>query len=304
MGHQTRQSHLVWALAERQHDVLAVRQLADHGYNRDAINHRLGSGRLYKTPFRGVYAVGRAALTTHGRWMAGVLSCGEDAVLSHESAAALWRFCKWRGGPVHVSVPGSSRSRNQLVVHRRVALDPTTAIEGIPVTGAFSTMLDIAPRVSMRELEAAINEADKLGVLRADELAALVDAVPGRPGVATLRKALDAGPHRGTDSDLERRFLRLVRGIGLPAPVTQAWVNGFRVDFWWPELALIVETDGLTYHRTALQQARDRRRDQVHAAAGITTLRFTNAQIRREIGHVEATMRAVVRRLAGNWRVS
>src|SRR2546423_890643 len=143
MGHQTRQSQLVWALAERQHDVLAVRQLAAHGYNGDAINHRVRTGRLYKTPFRGVYAVGRAALTTHGRWMAGVLSCGEDAVLSHLCAAALWGFCKWRGGPVHVSVPGAARSRDQLVVHRRVDLDPTTAIEGIPGTDACSTMLDI-----------------------------------------------------------------------------------------------------------------------------------------------------------------
>jgi len=47
-----------------------------------------------------------------------------------------------------------------------------------------------------------------------------------------------------------------------------------------PELGLVVETDGLRYHRTPAQQARDRRRDQLHTAAGLTTLRFTHAQVR------------------------
>jgi very-short-patch-repair endonuclease len=60
--------------------------------------------------------------------------------------------------------------------------------------------------------------------------------------------------------------------------MTQAWVSGYRVDFYWPDLGLVVETDGLRYHRTAAQQRRDRLRDQVHAVAGLTTLRFTAAQ--------------------------
>jgi very-short-patch-repair endonuclease len=74
-------------------------------------------------------------------------------------------------------------------------------------------------------------------------------------------------------------------------------VNGFRVDFYWPELGLVVETDGLTYHRTPAQQAEDRRRDQAHTAAGLTVLRFTHAQVRYEPGYVEQVLRAVARRL-------
>ena len=34
-------------------------------------------------------------------------------------------------------------------------------------------------------------------------------------------------------------------------PLTSQRLNGFRVDFFWPELGLVVETDGLRYHRTA-----------------------------------------------------
>ena len=74
-------------------------------------------------------------------------------------------------------------------------------------------------------------------------------------------------------------------------------MNGFRVDFYWPELGLVVETDGLRYHRTPAQQAKDRLRDQAHAAAGLTPLRFTRAQVRFEPDRVRAVLEAVSARL-------
>jgi very-short-patch-repair endonuclease len=95
---------------------------------------------------------------------------------------------------------------------------------------------------------------------------------------------------------LERRFLPIVRKAGLPLPQTRWRVNGFKVDFYWPELGLVVETDGLRYHRMPAAQARDRVRDQEHAAAGLTPLRFTRAQVRFEPERVEATLAAVASR--------
>jgi very-short-patch-repair endonuclease len=83
----------------------------------------------------------------------------------------------------------------------------------------------------------------------------------------------------------------------LPKPQTQQWVNGFRVDFHWPELGLVVETDGLRYHRTPAEQANDRLRDQIHTAAGLTCLRFTRAQVRFEPAHVQTVLAAVASRL-------
>ncbi|MFL5840781.1 MAG: endonuclease domain-containing protein, partial [Thermoleophilaceae bacterium] len=122
-----------------------------------------------------------------------------------------------------------------------------------------------------------------------------LEQLPRRPGIAKLRRLLTE--HTPTDSDLERRFLRLVKKASLPKPETQARVNGYRVDFHWPELGLVVETDGLTYHRTPTQQIRDRERDQVHTRAGLTNLRFANAQVRDDPDTVIATLRAVGRRL-------
>ena len=54
---------------------------------------------------------------------------------------------------------------------------------------------------------------------------------------------------------------------------------GYEVDFWFPDHELVVETDGLRYHRTPAQQARAARRDQKHTAAGLGVLRFTHWQI-------------------------
>jgi very-short-patch-repair endonuclease len=142
-----------------------------------------------------------------------------------------------------------------------------------------------------------VNRADKLGLINPEALCSELEQRRGMDGVPVLRAVLDRRTFRLTDSELERRFLRLVRRARLPEPLTQHSVNGFRVDFCWPELRLIVETDGLRYHRTAAQQARDRVRDQRLVAAGFTVLRFTHAQVAFEPEDVLTTLGAVMNRV-------
>jgi very-short-patch-repair endonuclease len=157
--------------------------------------------------------------------------------------------------------------------------------------------VDLAARLPDTELEAAISEADKLGLVDPDRLRAELDVLSHRAGLPALRRLLDRHTFRMTDTDLERLFLPIARKAGLPVPETQARVNGFRVDFYWPEVGLVVETDGLRYHRTPAQQKRDRVRDQAHTAAGLTPLRFTHAQVAFEPAHVQRTLAAVAGRL-------
>jgi len=68
----------VWALVDRQHGVIARRQLLELGMSESAIDHRIATARLHRV-FRGVYAVGRPQLSQAGRWMAAVLVCGPGA---------------------------------------------------------------------------------------------------------------------------------------------------------------------------------------------------------------------------------
>src|SRR4051794_18773823 len=253
-----------WALARRQHWVIAAWQLS---LSRDAINHLLRTGRLFPL-FRGVYSVGRPEAGRLGWWMASVLACGPDAALSHDSAAALWRIRPFVSA-YHVSTP-ADRSPRGIVTHRR-RLDPaeTTRCHNIPVTSPVCTLIDIAPDLTRHELEGAVNEADKLDLVDPEHLRAALVPMRGRTGVTKLRDLLDRRVFTVTDSELERLFLPIARRAGLPQPLTQVYVNGFKVDFYWPDLGLVVETDGLRYHRAPAQQARDRLRDQVHAAAGL-----------------------------------
>jgi very-short-patch-repair endonuclease len=186
-----------------------------------------------------------------------------------------------------------------LRVHRRrpFAAGDVTRCRFIPVTTPVCTLIDIAPLLSSDRVEAAVNEADKRDLVDPEGLRIALDEVTRRPGVAVLRRLLDHRTFRLTDSELERRFIPLALGAGLSRPLTQQRVNGFKVDFYWPDLRLVVETDGLRYHRTPAQQARDRTRDQAHLAAGIAPLRFTRAQVWFEPKGVQATLKAVVARL-------
>jgi very-short-patch-repair endonuclease len=196
---------------------------------------------------------------------------------------------------ISVRTKGGRGRSNGVVVHRRGSLGERdcSRYNGIPVTTPIRTLIDIATVLEPRRLERAVNEADRLSLTDPEHLrTALVECTPV-PGVGVLRRLLDKRTFVLTDSELERRFLPIAREAGLERPLTRQVVNGYRVDFYWPQLGLVVETDGLRYHRTAAQQTRDRERDQAHTAAGLTSLRFSHSQIRYEPERACATLRAV-----------
>lgn len=294
-------SSRAWQLASRQHGVISARQLKQLGFSRRAVQHRIARGRLYPV-MRGVYAVGRRDLSRPGQWMAAVIGCGPGAALSHRSAGALWKIVSDSPGPIEVSLRSSGVRRHPGVrAVRRPQLPDTdfTTHEMIPATTPVRTLIDLARSLARPRLERAINEADRLDLVDPESLADALEAYRGVPGVGVLREILDWHTFRLTDSELERLFLELVREVSMPTPVTGARLNGFKVDFYWPHIGLVVETDGLRYHRTPAQQARDRLRDQAHTATGLTPLRFTHAQIRFEAVYVRRTLLAVARQLEG-----
>lgn len=283
----------LWALVERQHGVISRQQLMALGYTRHAIDHRIARGRLHPI-HRGVYAVGRPELSRHGDMMAAVLACGPNAAISHETAAELWRLRRAERGPIEVSVPRARRPRRSgLRVHQRTILVPgaVTECEGVPVTSVTLVLVDLAGRLRPRHLEAAVNMADSLDLLDAERLRATLEEFPRVKGVAPLRRLLDREAFRLTDSELERMFRQLASGAGLPPPDTQEGIDGFRVDFVWPDVGLVVETDSLRYHRTAVTQRRDALRDHTHLLGDRESVRFTHFQIAHEKSHVVRALR-------------
>jgi hypothetical protein len=287
-GREKKRGRMAWELAGRQHGVVARRQLLELGFTKSAIEHRVMRGRLHLV-MHGVYAVGWPRLTDRRRWMAAILACGGGAALSHRSAAALWRIGKERRSRIDVSVRRRCELRRPgLKVRGRPTLDPDdiSSKDGIPVTAVARTLVDLATELDEVAVERAVNEADKRDLIEPDELRAALDRYEGEPGAPLLRKLLDKRTFRLSDSDLEIFFRPIAAGAGLPAPLSKQFVNGWEVDFYWPNLGLVVETDGLRYHRTASTQTRDAQRDRAHALAGMTPLRFTHYEVKHEPARV------------------
>lgn len=234
--------------------------------------------------------------------MAAVLACGPGAALSHRSAAAHWGFGKEHSDYIDLSVRRTSESRLRGVrCHRRPSL-PAGAITkrlNIPLTQPVQTFLDLATVSGPKALERAINEADKHDVIDPDALRKALEDHPGEPGVRPLRRILDKHTFRLSDDELERLFRPLATTAGLPTPLTKVKVNDFEVDFFWPDLGLVVETDGWRYHRTPAAQTRDALRFQEHTAAGLTPLRFSHWQVKHEPAHVERILRRATANLRG-----
>jgi hypothetical protein len=280
--------------------VLTRADLLALGFTAKGIKHRVATGRLHAVA-AGVYAVGRPELTPHGRWMAGVLACGEGSVLSHRSAAELWGIGYEERGRIDVSVRRATKIRRKgLKVRSRPSLDARRCVlrHGIPVTDPVQTLIDVATELPPLRLERAVNEADKHDLVDPETLRRQLDAHKGEPGVKTLATLLDRHTFRLSDSDLEIFFRPLALAAGLPVPLTKHRLLGYETDFFFPDQGLVVETDGLRYHRTPSQQARAARRDQVHVAAGYRVLRFTHWQIAYAADEVTDVLRRI-RRLAG-----
>jgi very-short-patch-repair endonuclease len=265
------------------------------GFGRRSIEHRVARGRLFPVSL-GVYAVGWPALNQKRRWMAAVLAGGEGAALSHRSAAALWEIGA-EGDRIVISVRRRCELRRPGIrFHGRPSLAPDDLVlrEDIPVTSPARTLVDLATELDLVALERAVNDADKRDLIDPEALREDLPRFSGAPGIRPLRHLLDKLFFRLSDSDLEIYFRRIIKSSELPMPLTKQRVNKFEVDFFWPDLGLVVETDGLRYHRTPSAQLRDARRDRAHVMAGMTPLRFTHYEVRYEPSHVrEALLRTI-----------
>jgi very-short-patch-repair endonuclease len=282
-------------IAARQHGVVSTRQLAEVGFRRDAVSWRAKQGRLHRV-HHGVYAVGHPITSLHGRWMAAVLACGNGAVLSHRSAAALWDLLRPMEGPVDVSIPstGGRRRREGIRLHRCSSLSPTKPIQSthLPSEGALDGPVP-NPLTTRRHNIPVTTPARTIDDLHG--------TVPPRLHRRAVRQAELAGYTLGADvetdgtrSDVERDFLRLCRCAGLPAPEVNVRVGRWTVDFLWRDRRLAVETDSYRYHRGGVAFEDDHARDLDLRRRGFRTHRFTERQLYEDSASVVADLRAAL----------
>jgi predicted transcriptional regulator of viral defense system len=285
--------------AGEQHGVVSRKQLLVLGFTAKEITGRIARGRLLAV-HRGVYAVGRPLSTQHGRWMAAVLACGEGAVLSHWSAAALLGIAPRRAMRPDVTRPTYFRARPRIACHRSSVLaDEWEIVEGIPTTALARTLFDLAAIGGEREVERAFHEAEVRRLTDRISVPQLLERYPGRRGAPVLRKILASKRPAGISrNDFEELFVAFLDRHGLP----RGLMNGtlplrgklFSPDCMWPEQRLVAELDSREVHGTDRAFQGDRKRDRILLAEGWRTTRITCAQLRDEPGEVAADLRRLL----------
>lgn len=283
------------ALARRQHGILSREQLIAGGLSLRTIARWLEGGRLQRL-HRGVYLASQGGLGPRGEWMAAVLACGDGALLSHRSAAALWALIKRsRRHPIEVTAP-AGRGRPGIAVHEGgIYKDDRAAVVRIPATSVARTLFDLAEVIDERQLGRAFEEADRLGRL---DLKAVEDVCArghGRRALRPVRTLVeDAHAPVVAKSALEERFALFCRERDIVPGETNVEILGHEVDAFWPCERVIVELDGYAFHRHRVAFEEDRSKDAKRQVAGYRAIRITDRRLEREPDTVEAEIRALL----------
>jgi hypothetical protein len=302
-AHQRSLDAEVGRIAGAQFGVVSLEQLEGLGLTGDAVVKRAESGRLYRVHQR-AYSLTPRVTTQRGVFMAAVLACGPDAVLSHRSAAYLWGLVDRGVEPIDVTAPNRrGRSPDGVAAHRDGSLQSIDKmrLHGIPCTSLARTLLDNAGVSPEWELRRAVAQAEVLGVLDWDAMRSILRRGRRRRGVARLRFVVDSlhPQTKRTRGDLERLFLGMCIRAELPHPEVNIWLDvaggkSLQADFLWRDARLIVEADSRGFHDTASAFEYDRKREQRFQAAAWRVSRCTWAQVEREPQRLAATIRSLL----------
>src|SRR4051794_18340002 len=266
-------------LASKQLGVISLDQLATLEVSDGQRRGMLDRGELVIVGAQpNVYRAPSAPVSAEQRVMAAVLGCGEGAVASHATAAALLGVSGYRLDEkyaIHITVAHDRHPRAaKAIIHYSRALPPNHVAatkaprrlllphEVIPTTSVARTLFDLGRLFDKPKVERAVDSAlaaDLVTVTALDRV--LRDlAGPGRAGTKVMRELLE---ERGagfvvTRSRLEKRFLQICGENDLPTPrrevdlgTNEAW-NG-RVEFVF-DPGVLVEIDGRRWHTALLDQ--------------------------------------------------
>jgi very-short-patch-repair endonuclease len=280
-------------LAAAQHGLVSRSQLNQLGINRGVIDHRVAVGKWQRMQ-PGVYRIAGAPETGKQRLMAAVLWAGEGAVASHHAAAALHQLDGFVEGPIEISSTRALKSSGDSVVLHRVktfGVADVTVVDGIPVTSAARTIVDLAGAVGipnragavgLSDLERALDSGLRQRMFTLTRMEWEIRQSRGKRGVKELTNLVEERKRYGVpETELERDFIRLIKRSALEMPQCQYRIAGVgRVDFVYPEDKLAIETDGYAWHSDPDAFQKDRARDQELLRLGWRVLRFTKQDIR------------------------
>jgi hypothetical protein len=272
-------------LLQRQSGVLTRAQALSHGMTRKQIEVQLGSGRWQRL-HPGVYATFTGDPQRSARLWGAVLRAGDQAALSHQTAAGLHGLMVTPATAIHVMVPSG-----QLVAPiQGVALpyscrvaEARHPVRTPPQTWVEETVLDLAGEAA--SLDEALGWIFRACGSRRTTAERIASAMARRARMrwrTELVAALGLGAG-GVHSLLEFRYVsRVERPHGLPVGTRQLRVSRAGQhqyqDVTCQACGVVVELDGRVAHPVELRW-RDIHRDNATTAAGQRTLRYGWADV-------------------------
>lgn len=275
------------AVARRQHGLIARSQAINSGLTPSAIRHLVTSHRWCPAA-HGVYRIEGAPLTPRAEMLALLMSIDAEVFACRSSAAALHGLPGFTVKPFHALVAGDLHLRNTRIrIHRSSRFTPANyvVIDSIPTTDIARTLFDLAGCLPLGRAERCVDAALARELVKADELRGVFERLArrGRLGSASMRILLeDRGVigYVAPESELERRFIKLLKQLDFPTPELQVSIGGAlnligRVDVFFREARLVVELDGIEFHGELADRRDDAKRDTALIAAGFRVVRFT-----------------------------
>lgn len=226
------------------------------------------SGRVRRVAPQ-AYAIAGVPDTWHQRVR--IATASGAAWASHRTAAALEQLNGFDGRVIEVITErGRRRKRSGWRVHESRTLRGVDlgVADGLPATSIVRTILDLPAVAHPFLVGKALDDACRRSPHMLGAIVRRHQELPrrGRRGAVLMSAMLSErlGEPVG-DDDFETRAVRLVRSIGLPAPVTQCEVRDgddfvAYLDLAWPDIRWWVECDGLDSHSGKAAHEWDRMR--------------------------------------------
>ncbi len=288
-----------------QSGVFSRAQALDSGFTSYRIRRLLDDGR-WVVVLGSVYAEASATLSEASLAWAASLGSGTGSIVSHSTAARLWRFAVPPDPEVHVIVARHARLRIAGVrAHRIEISDAEVArVAGVVCTSRLRTAVDCLlwlPEESGRSL---MTHALRHRVLTVEEVRRELIRTPQRHGLSrawSVMRDVTGGPH----SEAEVRVHRILRDAGITGWAANIAVHDGDgligiVDMLFGDAKLVIEIDGHAYHSDDIAFQRDRSRQNRLAGAGFTILRFTWDDIVNRPAEVVTILRQMLARLGSS----
>ncbi len=262
-----------------QHGLITTPQLRALGFDQPTVSRCVRESRLHRV-HRGIYLVFRPGVTKHVPCLAAVLAMRESAVLSHLSAAALPSAAGARSAddrrhrpieppptrrhpPIHT--PSLQPVFRRRTLRRHDASHHTDSHLPLPRRDVCRRTLTYALRAGQRHATSTRSPSSPL----CTPCPSPYRDRPRPRGPQRLRARAAPGPLRARAGVLRAYASEHCP----PLPLVNVPIAAYEADFVWPDLALIVETDGDAWHRTDVDRVRDAERDAIHRALGYTVFR-------------------------------